>query len=349
MMKISVIVPVYRVEAYLKECIDSILNQEFSDYEILLIDDGSPDQCGDICDEYAQQNACIRVFHQENKGVSAARNLGMEMAVGEWLMFVDPDDWLEDNALNILYQRAVETQCDVVCASFYRNYPDRQVTAWPEGIGEKTYSVRENRQFLFECVTYRAKPQKEAWMCSPCWKLYRAELLREHKIIFPVGLKIVEDALFNLHVICHAESVHLIDVPVYHYRMRGSSASRTVLFEDLQCRIIVMRTFMEKHQIVREFQPYYYRHLAIEMVRFIRLRCGDVSGILTFHAMVREAQEFSDSPECRRAVERTSFKGLPIKQKVGLFLLKRKWYKVFIVVSVMYHRLSKDRKTLLWK
>ena len=95
MPKLSIIVPVYKVEQYINKCIDSILNQTFTDFELILVDDGSPDNCGKICDEYAQKDERVRVIHKENGGVSSARNLGIDEAKGEYVSFIDPDDWID--------------------------------------------------------------------------------------------------------------------------------------------------------------------------------------------------------------------------------------------------------------
>lgn len=120
--KISIIVPVYNVEKYLKRCIDSILTQTFTDFECILIDDGSPDNCPAICDEYAKADKRIKVIHQENKGVSAARNAGLDTAKGEWIGFVDSDDWIEPNMYEILYEDAIHFNVDVcVCNFCYKN------------------------------------------------------------------------------------------------------------------------------------------------------------------------------------------------------------------------------------
>ena len=97
--KISIIIPIYKVEKYIRECLDSILNQTFTDWEALLIDDGSPDNSGVICDEYAAKDNRFKVFHKENGGVSSARNLGLEKATGEWVTFIDADDWIEKEAV----------------------------------------------------------------------------------------------------------------------------------------------------------------------------------------------------------------------------------------------------------
>ena len=124
--KISVIVAVYKAEVYLHRCVDSLLAQTFRDFEILLIDDGSPDNSGKICDDYAKQDARIRVFHKENGGVSSARQCGIEHARGEYTTHVDPDDWVEPTMLEDLYRKAKEEGADMVFGDFYLEYEKEQ-------------------------------------------------------------------------------------------------------------------------------------------------------------------------------------------------------------------------------
>ena len=123
--KISIIVPVYKVEKYLCRCLDSIVAQTFTDWECILIDDGSPDNSGKICDEYAEKDGRFRVIHQENAGVSAARNAGLDAARGEWIGFVDSDDWVESNMYEYLYNNALETKSDVVICGFVGQHKKR--------------------------------------------------------------------------------------------------------------------------------------------------------------------------------------------------------------------------------
>ena len=117
---VSIIVPVYNAETTLRHCVDSILSQEFTDFELLLVDDGSQDSSGSICEEYAGRDARVRVIHQENSGVSAARNNALDRARGEYLQFLDSDDWITPDATRLLVRTAREHQCDLVIADFYR-------------------------------------------------------------------------------------------------------------------------------------------------------------------------------------------------------------------------------------
>ena len=119
--KISIIVPVYRVEQYLHRCVDSIMDQSFTDFELILVDDGSPDNCGEICDEYAKKDRRIRVFHKENGGVSSARNLGIDNSFGEYISFVDADDFISLNWLECLYEKAISSNADIIVASYTKS------------------------------------------------------------------------------------------------------------------------------------------------------------------------------------------------------------------------------------
>lgn len=129
---ISVIIPVYNVEPYLRKCLDSVVNQTYKELEIFIIDDGSTDGSGAICDEYVKADKRIRVFHTENRGLSCARNLGLDEVKGEWIGFVDSDDWIEPDMYEVLLTRAKETGADVVECSFIRLYPEKTIVRQKE-------------------------------------------------------------------------------------------------------------------------------------------------------------------------------------------------------------------------
>ena len=121
---ISVVVPVYKVEIYLDKCIQSVLNQTFRDFELILVDDGSPDRCGEICDQWAEKDHRIRVIHKSNGGLSDARNAGISQAKGEWLSFVDSDDWIAEDMLETLYRLAIDHDAEISCSNFSRVVDD---------------------------------------------------------------------------------------------------------------------------------------------------------------------------------------------------------------------------------
>ena len=214
---ISVIVPIYKVEPYLQQCVDSILNQTYPDLEILLIDDGSPDRCGEICDEYAKKDKRIRVFHTENWGLSAARNLGIQKSTGSFLGFVDSDDWLEKDMYEALLNRIVETQADISGCGFYTEFATKSQISRLE---ETVYSGVES-----EIAVLDGKVSNYVWN-----KLYRREVFLT--VSFPEGRNFEE--MSSMHrIMSVARKVADISCPKYHYRIRPESITKTYTAKNL--------------------------------------------------------------------------------------------------------------------
>ena len=218
---ISVIVPVYKVEDYLRECVDSILAQSFADFELILVDDGSPDSCGVICDEYAKIDSRVRVIHQENMGLSGARNTGIDVAVGEYITFIDSDDAVLDIYLEQLLICAKRFNSDVACCKkedFYEKIP-------PTNSIGKTYSCRCISAAESIISIYNDFDYVGIYACA---KLYKNSLFRNFR--FPIG-KIHEDQAVIPLVLYNANSVALIDLSAYLYRRRAGSITKSLFSE----------------------------------------------------------------------------------------------------------------------
>ena len=204
--KISIIVPVYRTEKYLRECIDSILNQTYRNLEVLLIDDGSPDKSGEICEAYASKDNRIRVFHTINKGLSSARNLGLMNAEGEFIGFVDSDDWIEPNMYEALFKAIQKTDSDICMCRL-----------WDETNASSDPHVSE--------VIFKGNKSLEALITGDItnhvWnKLYKSEIAL--KIPFEKG-KLNEDEFWTYRVFGQAEKVTKINKSMYFYLQRSGS------------------------------------------------------------------------------------------------------------------------------
>ena len=201
--KISVIVPVYKAEAYLCRCVDSLLAQTFLDFEVLLVDDGSPDRSGEICDEYARKDRRVRVFHKENGGVSSARQCGMDHAQGEYTIHADPDDWVEPTMLEELYKKAKEEDADMVICDFYEERKN------------KTIYIRQQPSSLdHETVLCELFQQ----LHGSCWnKLVRRACYKEFGVRFPEELSYREDLFTNACLTSHQIKVVYLPKGFYHY------------------------------------------------------------------------------------------------------------------------------------
>ena len=216
---ISIIVPIYNVEQYLRECVDSILAQSFSDIEILLIDDGSSDGSGKICDEYATKDSRIRVFHTENRGVSAARNRGLIEARGEYIGFVDADDWIEKDMFQVLLTRMEETGSEVVFGC-----------AWREEGGRSMVKGYDHEEIFTPTEAVRAMILEQ--LANAVWnKLYKAECWRG--VLFTEG-KVYEDISTTYKAVLNAHQVATTSACTYHYRYRENSITASLSIEKLK-------------------------------------------------------------------------------------------------------------------
>ncbi len=224
---ISVIVPVYNVEKYLNRCIDSILAQTFSDFELLLIDDGSKDKSGEICDQYAEKDRRIKVLHKENGGASTARNTGIDHAVGEYIMFADSDDYIGRNMLESLLG-LIECQNDWAISSM-EMVEDGKHTKYC--LAEKEY----NATLLLE--EYCENKIPPICLCGPCAKLYKRSIIDKNR--FNKELCVGEDTYFNMQYIKNCRSI-VTTGEIYYYYMRENADS-----------------------LFSKFRPYYYENTKV--------------------------------------------------------------------------------------
>jgi len=212
--KISVIVPVYNVEQYLSRCVDSILGQTFSDLEVILINDGSRDTSGSICDSYAAKDSRVRVIHKKNGGLSSARNAGIDAAAGEYLTFVDSDDWIEPEMYETMLSLTEQYRADLVCAGRY------DVDG---ATGEKKVGLCPKRE---ECISSEEMVGKiflwDGCDSSACDKLYHRDLFETFR--YPEG-KVCEDVPTTYKIVLKARKVVLCDRPFYNYYHRSGSIS----------------------------------------------------------------------------------------------------------------------------
>jgi len=221
---ISVIVPVYRVEKYLPACIDSILNQTFTDFELILVDDGSPDRCPEICDETAKRDARVRVIHQVNAGLSAARNAGIEAAHGAWLSFVDSDDYIAPHFCEKLYQTAQRTNADCVMCSVQN--VDESGKLIDSALMRVADEVKTGREVLRKIGRDDVTPYLTAWN-----KLYRRKLF--NTLRYPAGRQ-NEDVFVFAELFCQVQRAACVAEPLYFYRKRmGSIMNSAVTLRNL--------------------------------------------------------------------------------------------------------------------
>lgn len=240
--KISVIVPIYNVEKYLTRCVDSILNQTYKNLEIILVDDGSPDKCGIIADNYQSKDNRIKSVHKKNGGLSDARNYGMRYATGEYVLFVDSDDWLKEEMIEVLYNLAVENNADIVQSGFYYKYDDYLLYD-DRYYKEDMKPIKLNKEELMKELVINERVKNFAW-----GKLYKLNLIKD--IPFEKGV-LFEDVFWahkvmdrvNRYVICHK--------PMCYYLQRNDSIVSTYTVRSLD----IIKGLRIRHKFIEENYP----------------------------------------------------------------------------------------------
>lgn len=211
MPAISVICPVYKAEKYIHRCVDSILAQTFTDFELLLIDDGSPDRSGKICDEYVQKDNRIRVIHQENKGVSASRNTGLEVAKGDYIIHVDSDDWVETKMLDEMYNTIKSSNSDLLIVDYICNYNKRDI-----------YKIQAPHRNDAISILHDILEGK---LHGSCWnKLIKKGIIDKYNMRFPLNINFGEDTIFWAELLQKNITVSYLNRAYYHYNILSNSS-----------------------------------------------------------------------------------------------------------------------------
>lgn len=214
---VSVIVPVYNVEQYLPKCIESILSQTFTDFEVILVDDGSTDRSGLICDEYANKDGRISVLHKKNAGVSSARNMALDIAKGEYITFVDSDDYLADSYLNDLIGCIHDKEVDLAVGGYVEVKEDEKITSvCPKITIEQNYFAKFFSEYGFKMLT------------PPWGKIFKKAIIADNTLYFNENIQFGEDTIFCLNYILYCKKFSCISSSNYYYVIRNGSLTYRV-------------------------------------------------------------------------------------------------------------------------
>lgn len=264
---VSIIVPIYNAEQYLRRCVDSILNQEYTDYELLLVNDGSTDASGDICEEYGDQDPRVIVIQKENTGVSDSRNRALDRARGKYLQFLDSDDWITPDATRLFVRAAEEYGCDMVISDFYRVVGERLS---PKGdIEEEGVLTRE------EFAAHMMENPADFYYGVLWNKLYRRDIVEEHNLRMDTDINWCEDFMFNLEYIRYAKVFYALHAPIYYYvKRKGSLASQGInISKTVKMKLNVFEYYNNFYKHVLEEEDYEKNRL--QVYRFFIDAAGD--------------------------------------------------------------------------
>lgn len=254
--KVSIVVPIYKVEKYLTRCVDSILNQTYENLEIILVNDGSPDHCGQIMEQYAKGDPRIKALYKQNGGLSDARNFGMQYVTGKFTLFVDSDDWLDQNIVEVMVDTSLKSHADVVQSAFYYAYDDYLYYDHRYYARSDSPTTLDNKLLMYELVK-NEKVKNFAW-----GKLYQTKIIKD----LPFKKGVLFEDVFWAHKVMHRVNTYvLINQPLYYYYQRHDSIVATYTPRNLD----IIKGLMERHSFIKEF----YHDLIDESYKMIVRTC----------------------------------------------------------------------------
>ena len=247
-MKFSIVVPIYKVEKYLSQCIESILSQTYENFELILVDDGSPDSCPNICDEYAKKDDRVRVIHKKNGGLVSARKAGLEIARGDYVCFVDGDDFVSFDMLESYEKELARNRVDVICTGYSEYCNADKITRVPQKMAYGVYDKNKLQSEIYPKML-STKPFYSFYMCPTVWsKCFRRSLCEEAIKDVPNNISMGEDVAVVYHALLKADSISVIDYCGYMYRQIPTSMSRTrdeKFYEKVRSLIVYLKTVEE--------------------------------------------------------------------------------------------------------
>ena len=337
MPRISIIVPVYQAEKLLPACVDSVKQQTFRDWELLLINDGSRDRSPEICDAYAAEDVRIRVFHKENGGVSKARNLGLENATGEYIAFLDADDRFEPQTLQVLLELCEKNGADSAGCAHWNLLPDDTKTPellLPAGVYDRQ-AIRE--QIVYPLLGDRLSvPIFNGFI----WRyLFSAEILRAANITFEGAY--LEDEIFLMEYFCNSDKLAVTEEPLYYYYFNPNSATRRYMKDLLQ----VFRRFMErKEEVAERYQLNEARPLWRESSNWAGLLIAVGNEYAAGNEKsIRERQKYIQwlcrEPEMAKAIRTITPTGMSGNKQVVAKLVKAKYFTLLTLLYRVKNRI----------
>lgn len=347
-MKISVIVPIYQVENYLRQCLDSILTQTYRELELILVDDGSPDACPQICDEYAAKDTRVKVIHKKNGGLSDARNAGIAAATGDYVMFVDGDDWLSLNTLErCVSELSKEPDADCLIFSYVREYPQQSL---PAHVFEGSFTVAgeeaEERVYrrLFGLVGDELKHPERLESMGTCWgKLYRPELARHGRFFDTAEVGSSEDTLFNMYALCGCQKVVYVDEPLYHYRKTRQSitnAYRPRLIEQWGRLFDCMKAVIEEKQLGPAYREALDGRIALSV---FGIGSNEMTADRDFFHRRKKVKDYISTSRYRAAISEIGIFNMPLPWQAMLFFAR---YKLSFLLCLELALIQRVRRSL---
>ncbi len=320
-MFFSVIVPVYKVEKYLSNCIESVLNQTFSDFELILVDDGSPDTCPQICESYKQKDARIKVVHKPNGGLASARRAGIKVAEGDYVFNLDSDDLIENDTLECAYKIIKDTACEIISFSYRWAKNGQTVDITNDGLDEGLYAEKDIEKYIYPRLLMDKNMGHMSYYLSG--KAVKRELLTPHQLGVSEKISLGEDLCCVIPCYLSAKSVYISKKTAYLYTVRDDSLSKA--FNTNQIKLV--------EDVINEIYKTDIKKVVDFEKQLCRYSCFMCFAIL---AAAAEGNHFKSINELKKNIKKSvhnkkipcaEFENISVKSRISIFLMKKKCYK----------------------
>lgn len=343
---VTVIVPVYKTKAYLDQCVQSICIQSFTQLEIILVDDGSPDECPALCDAYTSKDKRIRVIHKENGGLSSAREAGIRNANGDYIIVVDSDDWLEPNTVAECVEIALRNDADCVMFGYVREYPKKSIPAYLFD-SDFSYEVSTSEEKIHRRIVgligdELKNPQQIDNLSTVCMKLYRADVAKKGRIVSERIVGTSEDMIFNLYALDGCK-ISYINKCFYHYRKSNAQSITTQHKPDLAEKWDVMYGIMQEYidgsGRADEYHTPFLNRVACGM---IGLGLNEIGSTESIWKKSQRLRAILDKPLYREAFKQLDTSYCGAKWKLFFLLCKKRWtFLLAILLQIMNYLRSR--------
>lgn len=330
---VSIIVPIYNVEKYIFKCIDSIINQTYNNIEIILVDDGSKDKCPEICDEYAAKDNRICVIHKENGGLVSARKAGIEKARGEYLMFVDGDDWIADNMVELMANTIIKENVDCIICNYYKS--DKEDIPQEMFFEEKLYNETDYKNIILPKILFSGRLFRFGIDPSNWCKLFRTANIKEYIWAVPDTVSLGEDAACTYPFFINScKSVAIIDKTLYYYRQNPESILHSYSSKQIQGTTDLLKHLRKQTKSNKQFQEQLdYYTLMIIILNFINEERREFRGLYSGYCNIKEFLKNIKFKEICKNIDMRSLSG---KDKIYIYSLKYGFgYLLMILKKIM--------------
>lgn len=346
---ISIIVPIYNIPTnYFTKCLESLVNQTINNQiEVILIDDGSINGCEKICDEYSIKYNNIKVIHQKNQGVSIARNAGIKIAKGQWIMFVDPDDWVEKNICEELIKYAKDN-IDIIISSCNECYKNKKIKISTFDKDYIEFNKNDTQILQLHLISNEVleKEKNAAYLGTPWAKLYRTSFIRENDLSYKEGIKRGQDVIFNLYCFEKAKKIIYTKNFLYNYRKCLESATNKhdkIIIENYSKYMEEELKFIQKYNKANIFYEA-YNIRTLKFISEIINKYAFKSKILSYKEGKTVLKSILEKEDIKNSLYKINTKNLSVYQKLLLNALKKQKYFIIKIITVIRNIIKKLRK-----